>query len=228
MKFLTDYIWSVQSKNPILPLLRAWIRAQNHYLKMLNHEDFPWAYNERASLSLLAAAAWKSGGVALEEYSVEKRRLRADGQRRKIDRYKMGRCDLYIQLRSGLEMLFEAKHAWLYVGKENYSMVGVEKALSIAGRDAFELHNEEATLRYGLCFVSIYKHFPKGKKWSKESIGKVQRKLLTFSKDHSVEAVAWNFPGRCLVPSDKLKNGDERWFPGQMLLVKRAKYSRKN
>jgi hypothetical protein len=43
--------------------------------------DLPWWYNERASISVLAGAAWGTGGLAFEEYSEDKK-ARMKGQPR--------------------------------------------------------------------------------------------------------------------------------------------------
>lgn len=61
--------------------------------------DVPWWYNVRASVGLLAAAVWKTGGYAFEEYSTKKKS-------------KVGRVDL--EFGTGNEaFIVEAKQCWL-------------------------------------------------------------------------------------------------------------------
>ncbi|MCF7864356.1 MAG: hypothetical protein K9L89_06180 [Kiritimatiellales bacterium] len=61
--------------------------------------DVPWWYNERASVGLLAAALWKTGGYAFEEYSTKKKG-------------KVGRVDL--EFGTGNEVFVaEAKQCWI-------------------------------------------------------------------------------------------------------------------
>src|SRR5690606_5499082 len=65
-------------------------------------DDVPYFYNERASLSVLCGAAWRSGYLALEEYVAIK-----GGESDKPN----GRIDLYIGQRDGdEEICIEAKH----------------------------------------------------------------------------------------------------------------------
>ena len=58
------------------PLLVAWLETLEQFCAASGYTNNPWWYNERASISTLAGAAWKlhdKGWVALEEYSTRKR-----------------------------------------------------------------------------------------------------------------------------------------------------------
>jgi hypothetical protein len=83
-------------------VLHEWIRVIETYGKASSWGDVPWWYNERASLSLFAAAIWKSGGIALEEFSTLK------GKKKK---HWIGRGDLYAKLGRN-EYMIEAKQQW--------------------------------------------------------------------------------------------------------------------
>ncbi|MGH8746639.1 MAG: hypothetical protein ACREUK_09110 [Burkholderiales bacterium] len=61
----------------LAPMLREWIRANAAYVKQCEDSDAPWWFNERAALSVVAAAAWLAGGIALEEYTAPKNRAEA-------------------------------------------------------------------------------------------------------------------------------------------------------
>lgn len=56
------------------PILRQWVTINRKLAKRWEeYRDAPWWYNERASISVLAGAAWKTNGYAFEEYVGDKR-----------------------------------------------------------------------------------------------------------------------------------------------------------
>lgn len=73
--------------------------------------DLTWWYTERANISIIAGAVWLSGGIAMEEYSIEKVKGRDEGL------YK-GRADLYLN-----------------VGKEAYAIEGKFDTFSLNHKD---------------------------------------------------------------------------------------------
>ena len=85
------------------PILRKWI-ALNRQLsaRWSSVGDAPWWYNERALISVLAGAVWKSGGYAFEEYSETKR-----GEKRPYS----GRIDLEF-IAGQYEFRAEVKQCW--------------------------------------------------------------------------------------------------------------------
>jgi hypothetical protein len=86
------------------PLLESWIKTN---IQLVHHwqPDVPWWYNERASISVLAGAAWKIGGLAFEEYREDKR------SGRKRHPTSPGRIDLYLKLKQK-QFIAEAKFCW--------------------------------------------------------------------------------------------------------------------
>src|SRR5690242_10685429 len=90
-------------------LLSEWIKAQAAYIEAMERDDCPWWYNEIAVTGFLSAAAWRLGGVGLQEYRTHKGRL-------KKDRWS-GRCDLYTYVGKDA-FLFEAKHYRTNIGSE--------------------------------------------------------------------------------------------------------------
>jgi hypothetical protein len=86
------------------PLLNKWIKT-NIELVQYWQDDLPWWYNERASISVLAGAAWKTGGLAFEEYTADKR----TGKKRH-PKYS-GRIDLYLKVKEE-QFIAEAKYYW--------------------------------------------------------------------------------------------------------------------
>lgn len=95
-------------------LLSAWIKAILRYTTA-NEYDNPWWYNERASLSVLAGAAWTlKNWHALEEFSTKKRHRTLEPG---IDSGSLrhGRCDLYVQSPSS-NFAIEAKQTVQSIG----------------------------------------------------------------------------------------------------------------
>ncbi len=60
------------------PVLRRWLRLVHSLTTEWAPEEYgadrdvPWWYGERTSIGFFAAACWKSGGQAIEEYSTIK------------------------------------------------------------------------------------------------------------------------------------------------------------
>ncbi len=80
-------------------ILKNWIQVHKIYYQQSGN-DKAYIYNERASISLLAASIWKSGGIAIEEYKAKKIRN---------EETKNGRVDLWFSL-DGYSAVVEAKH----------------------------------------------------------------------------------------------------------------------
>jgi len=84
------------------PLIEAWWDVMDHYVKV-SRGDLPYWWNEAGNVSFLAAAAWKIGGVAIQEYCVDR------GQ----ERPSKGRSDLRLYIPNiELECEMEAKVSW--------------------------------------------------------------------------------------------------------------------
>lgn len=79
-------------------ILRNWAKIHQVYYDQC-WQDKAYSYNERASISMLAAAIWKSKGIAIEEYVAEKNH---DGE------IKKGRVDLWFKI-GDFSGLVEAK-----------------------------------------------------------------------------------------------------------------------
>lgn len=136
------------------PVLDNWCEAALDYARCSRYEDCCWWYNERASLSVLAGAAWRTPGwVALEEFSTRKRGVVPEGE---IDHGKTvrGRCDLRLE-NSYSTYALEAKQAWQSVGPKSTSNK-VGKAMGLAWRDAGNLTNNEADSRIAVVFASLF------------------------------------------------------------------------
>lgn len=146
------------------PLLVQWTQLIQEYCEANHRTDNPWWYGERANLSVLAGAAWRlqKGWHALEEYPAEKRRTNGgkvivepvvpeDGVEKTKKKSPRGRCDLYVSHRS-TGFAIEAKQAWQNLSsaarKDRFAA-----AMTLARRDAGNLHADEADHRIGAVFV---------------------------------------------------------------------------
>ena len=191
------------------PLLRRWIKANKKYCEVSKWDDVPWGYNERASLSTFAAAAWLAGGIALEEYFEEKDRARSAKGRKKR---RKGRCDLYVDLRGKRRgYIIEAKILWPSLNTRDWERPLVE-ALNEARSDVkrTRAHNNEKKL--GLLFVAPYIRNSKDSPVERSILNLVR--LLRSRKDI---CSAWTFPagsrGFCW-------DSDKEWlYPGTAVLL---------
>lgn len=152
------------SYKELRPVLHEWIEAIKAYCLVHDHQDNPWWHNERASISVLAGAAWKGDKrlglwVALEEFGASKRAVlkpEAEGGVENDQQERIGRCDLYIS-NSVTSFAFEAKQTWQSIGRRSSeSWANANKGLIAAWTDAGHLHAYEAVKRYAATFVIPY------------------------------------------------------------------------
>ena len=141
-------------RRALRPLLTAWTGVVSRYCTIERHKDNPWWFNERATLSTLAGAAWSlPGWAALEEFSTRKRGgivpkdHTDDGSR-------VGRCDLYVTTgQREVSYAIEAKQAWQSIGPRCNGYRHVHDMMRLAWTDAGELHIEDAAHRLAITFV---------------------------------------------------------------------------
>lgn len=132
-------------------LLKAWVKAIERYTDA-NERDNPWWYNERASLSVLAGAAWSlKGWHALEEFSTLKR-LRTIESGVDAGSLRNGRCDLYVQSPT-TSYAIEAKQAVQSIGSRSDGHTYMARAMQGAWEDTGDLSNWEADRRFAVTFV---------------------------------------------------------------------------
>lgn len=213
------------------PVISNWLQVIHDYSASHSFEDALWWYNERASLSALAGAAWRTNKwSAMEEFATTKRGiLPAHGVEE--GQIKKGRCDLYISNAStGYAM--EAKQAWQSIGERATSAYPkMWGALSQASKDAGNLTVDEAEHRVGAVFVCPY--IPVNevlKAGSTQRRPEIDRKLanelveawlkgLRLKTSGEVDGAAWIFPAR----SGRFIGANKKnYFPGTLLLLKRC------
>lgn len=90
-------------------ILDQWIECVTEAAEEWILEWWPWAYNERASLSLFAGAIWRADGSCFGEYSNVKRPN--NRRSRRAGTTYPGRVDLRFSWH-GTEFVAEAKQTW--------------------------------------------------------------------------------------------------------------------
>lgn len=138
LRHITGNLWiSPQHSGklkPVLVVLDQFATLHDEYIEQelyvqdgnLIRGDIALWYRERPQVGLFAAAVWKSGGIALEEYGTTK--LEAGAARR-------GRGDLFIKI-AGTGYLCEAKHTWISAADMNEACQRFAAACSAAESNA--------------------------------------------------------------------------------------------
>jgi hypothetical protein len=107
--------------------------------------DLPWYYHERAQIGFLAAAVWRIGGTALEEWRTDKV---LNGSARN------GRGDLWIQIQGRRCWHIEAKHRHVRLGRTPKASLGrVRTLLRRACLDATAVPAGRGERRIGIVFI---------------------------------------------------------------------------
>lgn len=186
-------------------VLQEWINLTQRYLMHFDHRFGSYYYNERASVGVLAAAAWKAGPqwVALEEFVTDKNGG-SEGNYR-------GRCDLFIGDDRDFSVAIEAKQHWPQLAPQDNAVAALQASLNEANRDARGLAETEALYRLGACFAA-----PSFATEVDEANEKRLAKWLDEVRElEDVHALAWHFPSS----ARHLQGTDERYYPGTALLL---------
>jgi hypothetical protein len=151
------HLIETRTKSPLKglnPLLVSWTQTTIDFCRRRNFEDNCWWYNERASLSILAGAAWRiKGWSALEEFSTTKRGVVPENE---LDpgRIVRGRCDLLLAHASS-DYAVEAKQVWQPIGRRA-RVNRVKSGMQKAWQDVGNLTHDEGDHRLALTFVAPY------------------------------------------------------------------------
>ena len=161
----------------LAPLLQAWLAVQRRYTQITG-DDYSFNYHERAHVGFLAAAAWRTGGVALEEWRTAK------GHRSSP---RNGRCDLYVFQPDAYEFHIEAKHIWARATARD-PLKSIKAKLADAVKNAKD-NQCSKNQKVGLLFVAPY--YPPRKQADMSKHLPLWLKSVCDGVRHS--AVAWQF-----------------------------------
>lgn len=203
-KFLKNQHFECRGLPRFSTALRGWLRALQIYSKAVPG-SYPWDYRERACIGFLAAGIWRSGGVALEEWTTSKR---SEEEKRK------GRCDLWAYHRGFYDYHIEAKHRWSNPTRKRTKEI-VERALNNAASEARRL-TCPPDLKLGI--LSVAPVFPAGEQHDMD--GRLAEWLAEISSIPH-DAIAWQFRSRAA-----LRPTRKAFCPGLVLLARKPRGTR--
>jgi len=158
------------------PVINAWFRILTSYCRAAPL-DSPYWHNERTQVGLFAASAWKSGHIALEEFSQKKR---SEAGR------STGRTDLWLKC-GDREDFFEAK-AFTSPNTLSETFAWARNSLTLACQDARKtLRDRSTTDCVGLLFIRV--RLRKGLARPAEDIKSLRSELSRIRHD----AMFWHF-----------------------------------
>jgi len=154
-------------------LLRNWITVMDKYL--VTTKDLPYWHGENANTSFLAAAAWKSGGVAIEQIYAERKNGRSRGH-----------SDLRICFKKDFNFAIEAKR------DETTKVTNIRKKLDEAKQNLADLDKGYRSKHLvSICFSFPRINKKKNNTFSKENF--VKRITEAFGKKRNI-TIASYFP----------------------------------
>lgn len=175
-------------------------------------DDVPWWYNERTSVGFFAAAVWKKGGQAIDEYTTTKKFRTNRGKTNN----KHGRGDLLFYLKRNKIFAAEAKQVCLSLNRSPDKKV--ISLLKTARKDAVCVPNYYGDAkRLGMVFMVPYtKRKPDQ---DDEIIQKWINNVKEIAKIKKI-AAAWTFPSVAREKCWKEPDGTRYYYPGVILLLK--------
>ncbi|MBP2294115.1 hypothetical protein [Azospirillum rugosum] len=180
------------------PVLKTFLANLERYAEAQGWEDFAHAYNEQATLSLLAAAFWQSDLIAIEEYTNWKGRGQDASQ---------GRGDLWARCpKTDNEIVIEAKQQKTELGTHDKTIRG---ALDAAATDAFR--NRDAALRAGLTFFTPEVRTGTGR----DAVIDLFDRIRTIALEYGVDALVLWYPEEAMRNPDEARSQKQSYmFPG--------------
>ncbi len=192
----------VQShKRKFNSLFKEWHELNLEYCSAWTSEgkawDLPYFYNERASVSMLAGAAWRAKWLALEEYRTDKVEKISAGSKQSRLRNFAGRADLYLSSPvtkggRGVDHICEAKMGWYSLSHSQKSFGQRISELKQAALDSSRKNYCSSSWRR-TAIVFLVPYFSESK--SLDSIPTDwQHKLLKDVKQSGSFAWVWSSP----------------------------------
>lgn len=188
-------------------LIEEWVLLVERFCRLTAGVDAPYVYTERACVGTLAAAAWRSGWIALEEFQLDKKHT--DGSTRR------GRSDLYIGSSSRDEYV-EAKYK--PVALRSYDRIAghFRNVLKRARTDVRAARGRDRESVFtALAFFPV--HAPA--KTSYEEVNELIHKAVKCAVESEAHAVGWTFPAE----ARGTRNVEEKYWddqnPGVIMLA---------
>ncbi|MEQ1795340.1 MAG: hypothetical protein ABL970_14245 [Nitrospira sp.] len=198
-------------------LVDHWRAVLNKYLSRIEEDDLPQWYNERSHTGFLAAAVWRMGGIALEEFSTS----REHGNKSGVAELSSGQCDLYFSVEN-LNCLVEAKREWV-TGYTKQDAQRIKKRLGEAEKQLRTIPKpERAEQGIRLCWAVP---------WVRPNLSKERQDLKEFAHQFSgpsslVGVYYVDHPSRRKAESNY--ENEERSYPGIIMIATAlSNYSRK-
>ena len=196
----------------IRPMLDKWLSVNEKLADewIPEFDDAPWWYNERASISVFAGAAWLCHGWAFEEFATSKELRQGKGKPRETT----GRCDINFSV-NGYEYVAEAKQCWPKIDRPASAARVVLASLDAALRDCSHIPD------WGLPVLGITFVAPRLLASHADALDTHTDDFVRWLRGIPGVTVAWTFPrsARALSP---ISTRVQRLFPGTALIIKRA------
>lgn len=182
-------------------ILEEWLLLIDRYCRTMKGNDAPYIYNERANISILAGAAWRSGRIALEEFQGEK------GYRNKVK--KLGRVDLWLSNEIDEEYI-EAKYKWISMVSNKTKRL-IDQVMISACQDAKKSRGNHSIKAIGVGFFPVYINNN-----SVKNIDLLIYNIIRNFIQYEYHAIAWTFPKQMRNYTSDINNV----LPGLFLVAK--------
>ena len=196
-------------------LLKAWRRAHEKYCRIMEGYDAAHWYTERPNVSILGAAAWRCGGIALQEFKTKKVQDKE---------HWVGRGDLWVCTDTdGKEEFIEAKHTFVSLSGAKDGLSAIRTTMDKATEAAKQARGAQRDVTaLAVVFVSLYAPKTSIKKRKiEERVVEIDKLIKDFCKKlksiPDYDALAWCFPKETRM----LQNKKRSYYPGIAMLVKK-------
>ncbi len=190
-------------------LLEEWLCAHEKYCRIMKDDPAHW-YTERPNVSVLNAAAWRCGRIALQEFKTVKK---VRGEEPWV-----GRGDLWVCTDTGEKQEFiEAKHLFVPLSgaKDNNGLpIKMKNSMEEATTAAKEARQGQGDVT---ALAVVFAAVCAAPKTPTDKIDELINEFCdTIKSSADYHALAWCFPKE----TRKLRGSDEYYYPGIAMLVK--------
>ena len=197
-------------------LLEEWLLAHERYCRIMKDYDAAHWYKETPNVSILCAAAWRCGRIALQESKTEKE---VRGEEPWV-----GRGDLWICTDTdGKEEFIEAKHKFVSLsGAKDGLPTTIKISMEEATKAAKEARGRQRDVTaIAVVFASVYALKSSiEKREPDEQVVEIDKLIKSFYEKIKLSAdyhaLAWCFPKETRM----LQHHKGRYYPGIAMLVK--------